>query len=332
VDPAMAAAGVAVFNGYMANRGNNFESNEKLQHAAAYDLRSPVSKPNGLPRAASYTYLPPPKESTFDLVSLKGSFSEEDLIEPRTTRIIDEAGYYTSTSPPGPDHKADASPDPQINHGHHEFARRRISIANPDPTKHDGGKTPFVFPRKQLIQPATRKASDPSNAVRRGTWLIGSRSASPSDEPSQENRSEANSTPSPTKSSGRGDGGQSPLRSDATNDVVQDTPVFNGEPTSFEDSRPAIEKKATPKKLRRPLSMILSNALEKSDARHPVPSLPKSFSTDRLPSFKAPTSAAERVPSLARMMSSDKLGKSDFARKKDELWSVFRALDGDSQK
>jgi hypothetical protein len=65
----------------------------------------------------------------------------------------------------------------------------------------------------------------------------------------------------------------------------------------------------------------------------PVPPLPKSFSTDKLPSYvRSPTSPAH-IPPLPQTISPDKLkGLKTEPRKKDELWTVFRTLEGDLRK
>ena len=64
-----------------------------------------------------------------------------------------------------------------------------------------------------------------------------------------------------------------------------------------------------------------------------VPTLPKSFSTDRLP--YASHVHRERPMPMPRPMSGDKissLGALAHPRKRDELWGVFRSLDGDYTK
>jgi hypothetical protein len=64
-----------------------------------------------------------------------------------------------------------------------------------------------------------------------------------------------------------------------------------------------------------------------------VPPLPKSFSTDRLPSFSHPPPTPTHIPPLPRNISSEKLkGGRTEPRKKDELWTVFRTLEGDLRK
>ena len=82
---------------------------------------------------------------------------------------------------------------------------------------------------------------------------------------------------------------------------------------------------------RRPLSSILSKT---PPAETPaVPSIPKSFSTDRLP-LSSVQSISTRIPAVPKSWSSDRLQGlgAETPRRKDELWGVFRTLDGEHQK
>lgn len=90
------------------------------------------------------------------------------------------------------------------------------------------------------------------------------------------------------------------------------------------------------KKSRRPLSTFLQKSPgEPALSRRPsFSSLRKSFSGDKLPSLSSSPLSAERVPPMPRSMSTERsqtMGL-DTPRKKDELWTAFRALDSDFQK
>jgi len=65
----------------------------------------------------------------------------------------------------------------------------------------------------------------------------------------------------------------------------------------------------------------------------PMPQLPKSFSTDKLhtTSHLHPDRAIP-MPPLASAEKYQTLPSLTLPRKKDELWSVFRSLDGDYTK
>lgn len=82
---------------------------------------------------------------------------------------------------------------------------------------------------------------------------------------------------------------------------------------------------------RRPLSALLS----KTPLSEPplVPPIPKSFSTDRLP-LSSVQSISSKPPTVPKSWSSERLQGLgvETPRRKDELWSVFRTLDGEYQK
>ncbi|KAF2210244.1 hypothetical protein CERZMDRAFT_86297 [Cercospora zeae-maydis SCOH1-5] len=65
-----------------------------------------------------------------------------------------------------------------------------------------------------------------------------------------------------------------------------------------------------------------------------VPQLPKSFSTDRLPSAFAASAKSERPSPMPKAVSSEKHHMSPLSsnKKKDELWTQFRTLDADFSK
>ena len=84
-------------------------------------------------------------------------------------------------------------------------------------------------------------------------------------------------------------------------------------------------------KSRRPLSSFLSKApLSEIPS---VPSIPTSYSTDRLP-LSTIQSTSSKPPNVLKSRSSERLQGlgTETSRKKDELWSVFRTLDGEYQK
>ena len=81
---------------------------------------------------------------------------------------------------------------------------------------------------------------------------------------------------------------------------------------------------------RRPLSTLLSKA-SPSDTPS-VPPLPTSYSTDRLPLSSSPSLTSK--PLVPKSCSPERLQGlgAETPRKKDELWGVFRTLDGEYQK
>lgn len=89
--------------------------------------------------------------------------------------------------------------------------------------------------------------------------------------------------------------------------------------------------KNTARSQRRTLSTFTGKARPES-AVPSVPAIPKSFSTDKLPFVR--NRALERTPTVPNSTSVERLQGLwiDPLRKKDELWNVFRTLDGDFQK
>lgn len=111
-------------------------------------------------------------------------------------------------------------------------------------------------------------------------------------------------------------------------------PIQNGrKPPNGSASDLARHGSTVGKKPRRPLSVFLGKS--PSEPKIPlVPSIPKSFSSDRLPAISQTHSSSETPPSIPKSVSSDRLQNLgvDSLRKRDELWGAFRALDGEFHK
>ena len=108
-------------------------------------------------------------------------------------------------------------------------------------------------------------------------------------------------------------------------EVRGDVPI----PPSYVNGRRRLSRRNSV--LRRPLSTLLS----KSPSEIPsVPLIPKSYSTDRLPSPSKQSTTSNKPPSGPKSWSSEPLQGSgaEVPRRKDELWTVFRTLDGEYQK
>lgn len=79
--------------------------------------------------------------------------------------------------------------------------------------------------------------------------------------------------------------------------------------------------------------MTARASMEMSKSRPSVPALPTSFSTDRLPlSAHAHHERPVPVPLLSERDRTPSIGALSLPRKRDELWGVFRSLDGDYTK
>ena len=160
-----------------------------------------------------------------------------------------------------------------------------------------------------------RSVSGSLTSFARKSWISASRSPSP-------NKREA-----PADHPGSNNA-RPPSRSNAVSQGDSENSTGNGHVDA-----PAKRSNTIGKKSRRPLSAFIGRT---SDEPGPpsVPAIPKSYSTDRLPSLRDNHYSSEKPPTVPKSMSSDRLQGvgTESPRKKDDLWGVFRTLDGDFQK
>ena len=111
---------------------------------------------------------------------------------------------------------------------------------------------------------------------------------------------------------------------------------LNNEPPALDGKSQTVRRRntLTGRKTKRPLSALLGRSASTfNDGSPVVPAIPKSFSTDQLPSLVQQQSPLEKRPEMPMSKSSDRLQTSiPEPRKKDELWSNFRTLDGEYHK
>ena len=91
----------------------------------------------------------------------------------------------------------------------------------------------------------------------------------------------------------------------------------------------------TEKKTRRPLNAILGKSALLDEDKPAVPQLPRSMSHDKLAALRYRSPVLDPLPPLeSRSASTERMSSfgSDTPRRRDELWSSFRALDGEFQK
>ncbi|KAK5256303.1 hypothetical protein LTR16_003565, partial [Cryomyces antarcticus] len=294
----------------------------------------PPLGPN-FPRAASYTYLPNLQDQRYGgdpFIEVKGSFSEVDLLGPIES-TADESSSNSSggTSPENEPVKTSEalheggeelykSPTITISRFTLSESQRRNDIqynALERNTRSEHSPVSVARPR-----PPPRAVTTKLN---RKSWAsTPSRSPSPIRRHDEgEIRSGADPKPSPVS------GGRKSFTF-RRRDTVQEVSEKPG-PGTLHRKGTALSRRA-----KKPLTTLLGGFPGADDgppAVPRVPSLPKSFSTDRLPSFGLRShTSSERPPPVPRKVSSDSRvhsHKGESARKKDELWSTFRALDGD---
>ena len=315
----MASGEVAVVNEYKRDRDSGYGSERGFENVQEHKTKASGPSREEMPRAASYTDLPRIKDSTFDIVPLKGSFNAEGRADSDMSEIVDNEQFYSSGGT-SPESETDTMLDNEASQSQEESARK-VEDATSCISNHKTDTSVVL------------KASESGKKLRRRTWLTGSRSASPAKENAGERHVVDSAPASPLKSPWPRERRMSLRRRDSKStekgkqSEKEDKKSFDGV------QRPGLERKGTFKKASRPLSLLLSGSSDKNGScPPPIPSLPKSFSTDRLPTLKTPSPGIERVPPIPRTISSEKLLKAELGRKKDELWSVFRTLDGEYQK
>ena len=162
----------------------------------------------------------------------------------------------------------------------------------------------------------SKSSTSLSSLAKRSSWIIGSsRSPSPSNrKASQQREAKPEEAPGPTLKRGPPPPIQLP-------EPLDKAVIANG-PLS------PVKRRGTfgSTRVRRPLSEILTGSSD-----HSIPSFPKSYSTDRLPTTQL---KQEMLPALPTPVARERLQASfpEAPRKKDELWSVFRTLDGEFTK
>lgn len=189
-----------------------------------------------------------------------------------------------------------------------EAAEAQSALDSPDTTEDDGlemrkmkGSWPPAADGKR------RSMSRSLSRLARRSWMSSSRSPSPS--PSDHLRAENGSTLSKTPS----------LTSTSSSSSV----------LNAQESPMASRQSA--KGQRRPTSTLMDK-VDSEPTVPSVPTIPKSFSSDRLPIVRS--KATEKTPTLPASVSVERLQNMgiETSRKKDELWGAFRTLDGDFQK
>lgn len=304
----------------IANRGRNRSTSE-----VHYPVNLPPQshEPEQLPRSASYTYFPQVKDLLDDppILEFKGTISEEEL---KFTINNSDGDSSSSSYGSSPDRETappieQPSPAKLVN-------TRRSSRFIPFSSKSRDSSVD-AKPARETFN--SRKSSDslvsmsPARSLsklRRKSWI--SSSSRPS---------------SPTKDSGTA--GQSPRASkklDASKKKSTNVKLSIPEkPTGVEPTE--SRGRVLTKKPKRPLSGFFNSSTSQeaplTSSPTTLPQVPKSFSTERLPTFTESPSSPAHIPPLPRNLSRDKLkGVKTEPRKKDELWTVFRTLEADLRK
>ncbi|QDS75392.1 hypothetical protein FKW77_002842 [Venturia effusa] len=304
---------------------NNSDYNRSAQAGEVTPPSSLSDSTNdvNLPRAASYTYFP---QFTNDSIIEDGSarslgdfsdFSLDGFLSKPSADISDTSSAGSGDSTP------DMEAPLEINEKHD-----RVDVLRNDLPKLATSNTAMQRELEQTLTPTeTAMSQSLTSRLRRRSWLPTSRSPSPATpRDSLETPVEA-SPPRP----GAGRRASSFRRSTAALPAAEDVESARSRSSS-------LSRRLSNKLRKRPLSVIDSVPSPSAKLFHATSTalhLPKSFSTDKLPipTMTRAVPTADRIPQMPRNMSRDRLlSLRTSARKKDELWTVFRNLDGDFQK
>lgn len=292
---------------------DTLRANPRFRHA---NLKSPT-----LPKSASYTYLPVVKDSAYAKttpipVRIRGDTSSEDLttqLESTDVSPPNSSGWTTPVE--------DAKPGSDMVEGLNaklEDVRKTSSdesSSGSEKRKSGGGSSQDVDLDQD--QPVATPKSLAKRLSRRLSF-IGSRSPSPTKpESKRENM----------RTSGSGDDGSA---------LGSRVVLKKGDKISLATTLPAPARPEFGKR-RNTITGDKSTTKENAGAgtRPARTFLPKSFSTDKLHSVvEASHEDAMPLPS-PRMLNTERNGSVhslSMPKKRDELWNIFRSLDGDFTK
>ncbi|GAB7362028.1 hypothetical protein MBLNU230_g2062t1 [Neophaeotheca triangularis] len=331
------------------------------------ELRSPPQSPrlSDMPRSASYTYLPAAKVSAYaaspGMVTIKGSFSEADLIAPSDSGTDASAPDSSEcTTPDELEHEpkvpADTareliaelqkSPKIVVQRLAKPSEDEAIAPTSEQSTSSDSSRPAVTSPPERT---RTRGPSYSSFSRRFSGKNAPSSPSTPSRSPSppppqQETTIRpyqvgTDSCPAPPAVGASRSRSVAKRRDSGKPSTDFERPATHHVAPAQDEQRPARpppRRASTLRRVTKPVSGLLKSS-GINEGRSPIPalpSLPKSFSTDRLPTYRTQTTADERPAPMPRLLSSERNGTGGIgpARKRDELWNVFRGLDGDYTK
>jgi hypothetical protein len=277
-------------------------------------------------KAASYTYFPRVKDlEQPPVVELKGTISEGELQQrAHGEGTSDSSGGSSPSSEEAPEIEAVQMPELRPKNTSRRSSRflpfssrsREPSTERKTERKVDRGRKEAV---KQEDSPSISPARSMSK-LRRKSWIVSSEALP----------RKSSSSPSREKLKSKKD--ESTKKSQEANKRKT--------PTSTASIPETSEAKDTASDLQQPVPLSkknkrLSGLFNATVNVPPVPAVPKSFSTEKLPlSTQAYTPLSPTgVPPLPRNVSHENFrGVKTEPRKKDELWTVFRTLDADLRK
>ncbi|ORY10400.1 hypothetical protein BCR34DRAFT_602117 [Clohesyomyces aquaticus] len=311
-----------------SHRGRDRSASEVYAPPVQREMQDPAE----LPRAASYTYFPRVKDLLEEpsILELKGTISVEQL---KSVKSNGEGASYPSSGDSSPSSEEAPQPEeplqmkPVLSRRSSRFlpfsSKSRDSSEEPKPDRDRRGAL------KGTNSPTSMSPVRSLTQLRRKSWISSqSRSSSPAKEKDGPAKGEK-----PGKTS---------MQMDRRKSLTGKMSIPEEPGAGDAETTPATTPKARvlSKKTKRPLSGIFSatptpQQVTPAATNHipAVPPLPKSFSTEKLPLNTHNPTSPTHTPPLPRNISHEKFkGVKTEPRKKDELWTVFRTLEGDHRK
>ncbi|KAI9714093.1 MAG: hypothetical protein M1812_006540 [Candelaria pacifica] len=307
--------------------------------SGTYDVSGRERKAVQVPRSASYTYLPKVANQSSTTATatdsaIKRTFSEEILNPHPNGHDGDPSCGGTPVPSPSEENRTASERvmrhTPAASRENPKITISKFTLSTDVEVDHISyePRTAKEPVREGRLQSKSRNFSGSLSNLAKKSWVSPSRSPSPNYQEGDD------SSKDDTDSTARSSVSSSSPRKSLLLRRNTDKPSKND---ATEVSNP-ISRRGTllSKKPKRPLSAFLKASGPNGPAPDgaPAPVIPKSFSTDRLPSLVRFHPSSEKIPPVPRSLSSDRLQSVgvEVPRKKDELWHVFRGLEGEYQK
>ena len=282
-----------------------------------------------LPRSASYTQLPADDQSPYipqRRDSLRRSLSENVLTNPdpgQQHRFSQDAVAVLPNSRGSLRRRVSAKRKPKILESDSKVTISQFALGADDATENTEQEIPVEKEKQEAKldrQRIKRSISGSITNIARRSWVSASRSPSPSP---QKKVSMPASEVVPNASS--------QISKPSIGSVDKEPHGLSKVTNGSQVNGLRRQNSFLGRKSRRPLSALLGK--DQGIPNPTVPPIPKSFSTEKLPSLNHKSSmvgtpAVPRTPSFERLQQSG----TETPRKKDDLWGAFRSLDGEYQK
>ncbi|KAH4954464.1 hypothetical protein HBI18_223820 [Parastagonospora nodorum] len=312
-----------------ANRGHNVFSNAfrgRSRAASEVGPQSPRGKEQPqMSKAASYTYFPRVDDlDQSSAVGVKATIAEGELQQQaHGERTSDSSGGSSPCSEEEPEIEQMPELRPKLESISSRRSSRFLSFSSRsrEPSAERKSERKADRGRKDAVKHEDEPSVSPARSMsklRRKSWIVSSDSLP------------RKSTTSPSREKSKKDENKKKIqeankRKTASTASIPETSEANTTTTSSVQPRAPISKK----------NKRLSGLFNATVNVPPVPAVPKSFSTEKLPLSTQPRTplSPTGVPPLPRNVSHENFkGVKTEPRKKDELWTVFRTLDADLRK